>query len=377
MPSYQLGDSGPAVAEIRASLARLGLLADGGDDVFDRACDRAVRAFQQSRGLTADGIVGLQTYRALDETRWRLGDRVLSYAIAKPFVGDDVVELQQWLSERGFDPGRVDGIFGHRTEAALREFQRNVDLKADGMCGPQTLKALQRLSRTVSGGHAHAMREVERLRHAAHTLSARAVLLDPGHGGDDPGATAHGLIEAELMADLAARIEGRLVASGLQVYLTRGPDMAADEADRAAFANAAEGDLFISLHTDASADPAANGVATYWFGSSADGGRRMGSVVGARFAQLVQDEIVARTDLLDCRTHAKTWDLLRLTRMPAVRIDLGYLTNAGDAQRLASAAFRDTVAEAVLVAVQRLYLPDLDAAEGERAAAREPVAALG
>ena len=63
--------------------------------------------------------------------------------------------------------------------------------------------------------------------------------------------------------------------------------------------------------------------------------------------------------------HGKTWELLRLTRMPAVRLELGHVTHAGDAARLADPAFRDTVAEAVLVGVQRLYLPaDLDPPTG-------------
>ena len=74
----------------------------------------------------------------------------------------------------------------------------------------------------------------------------------------------------------------------------------------------------------------------------------------------VQREIVARTDLTDCRTHAKTWDLLRRTRMPAVRIEIGYLTSPRDAARLADPGFRDVVAEAIVVAVQRLYLPAED-----------------
>ncbi len=70
----------------------------------------------------------------------------------------------------------------------------------------------------------------------------------------------------------------------------------------------------------------------------------------------MQREIVARTDLGDLRSHAKTFDILRRTRMPAVRIDAGYLTNPGDAARLADPAFRDVIAEAVVVAVQRVYL---------------------
>ena len=74
----------------------------------------------------------------------------------------------------------------------------------------------------------------------------------------------------------------------------------------------------------------------------------------------MQREIVARTDLLDGRSDAKTWDLLQRTRMPAVRLDLGYLTHPGDAARLADPAFRDTIAEAVLVALQQLYQPTTD-----------------
>ena len=56
--------------------------------------------------------------------------------------------------------------------------------------------------------------------------------------------------------------------------------------------------------------------------------------MGERLANLVQREIVVRTGMRDCRIHAKTWELLRLTRMPAVRVEMGYLTSPGDRGRL-------------------------------------------
>jgi N-acetylmuramoyl-L-alanine amidase len=115
------------------------------------------------------------------------------------------------------------------------------------------------------------------------------------------------------------------------------------------------------MHCDRAASPEPNGVASYHFGTGAG----TTSTVGEHLAGLVQREIVARTDLLDCKVHAKTWELLRLTRMPAVRLELGHLTSPRDAARLAEPSFRDTVAEALLVAVQRLYLPaDLDPPTG-------------
>ena len=90
------GSSGPAVAEVRAVLRALGLLtmtddadADRGHAVFDAATELAVRHFQQVRGLSVDGIVGPESYRALAAARWRLGDRLLSLA-TRMYVGDDV-----------------------------------------------------------------------------------------------------------------------------------------------------------------------------------------------------------------------------------------------------------------------------------------------
>jgi N-acetylmuramoyl-L-alanine amidase len=374
-PVHRLGDTGPTVAEIRRKLVLLGLLPDPGEAlpdpeeaVFDAACDRAVRHFQQQRGLIVDGLVGRETSEALEEARYRLGDRVLFHQVSRMFRGDDVAALQRRLLDMGFNCGRVDGIFGPETAQALRELQRNLGVTADGTCGAETFKALDRLSRTVTGGHHQNLREAEALARSGPRLGGKVVVIDPGHGGLDHGHVAHGLTEASIVEDLAARVEGRLTATGVQAYLTRAISArhsrrtGVDDESRAMFANEARADLFISLHVDSHASPLPNGVATYYFGTDRFG---QSSAMGERFADLVLREIVARTDLLNCGSHGKTWDLLRRTRMPAVRLDLGYLTNPSDAARLADPAFRDVVAEAILVAVQRLYLPpDDDAPTG-------------
>jgi N-acetylmuramoyl-L-alanine amidase len=356
------GDNGPAVVEIRAILVGLDLLgrpANGEAGVFDEATELAVRAFQQSRGLSADGLVGEETWRALDAARWRLGARTLYQAVSEPLVGEDVRALQERLLEMGYDVGRADGVYGARTARAVAQFQREVGLAPDGACGPHTLKALRRLGRKVVGGRPQWLREAERFRQSGPNLVGKMIVVDPGHGGTDPGVVVpDGPLrwsEAELAFDLATRLEGRLAAAGMRVHLTRGPAPAAalPDRDRAQLANTLGADLLISLHVDGHANPAADGVATYHYGSA----NGVTSTVGERLAGLVQREIVARTDMRSCQTHAKSWDLLRLTRMPAVRVDVGYLTSPVDRRRLVDPLFRDRVVEAIVAAVQRMYFP--------------------
>jgi len=361
MHSYGQGERGPAVVEIRAILTRLGLLDHGTFDSaeFDLPTDLAVRAFQQSRGLNVDGRVGDETWRALDAARWSLGDRMLFLAMPDPMIGDDVRQLQDRLLEMGFDVGRSDGIFGQRTAKAVARFQREVGLSPDGSYGPQTMTALRRLGRKVVGGHAHALREAERFRHAGPTLVGKTILIDPGHGGTDAGVVVRdGLLrwtEADLAYDIATRLEGRLAAAGMRVHLSRGPrpTAAIDDTARATLANDLGADLLLSIHLDGYDSEAANGVATYHYGTS-DG---VVSTVGERLAGLVQREIVARTGLQNCRTHAKSWDLLRLTRMPAVRVDVAYLTSPTDRELIVQAPFRNRIVEAMIAAVQRMYFP--------------------
>jgi len=361
------GDSGPRVRAVRELLAAAGLgagpAADAGTppdpELFDESLDRAVRQFQQQRGLTSDGIVGEETSRALDAAHWRLGDRILRYTPGHLVHGDDVVALQERLSSLGVFDDRVDGILGPATERALRELQRGLGLQPDGTCGPDTLRALAGVERTVRGGDVSALRDDDRVRRSGTSLVGRVVLIDPGHGGEDRGTTGSGLAEADVVLDLATRLEGRLSASGVTAVLTRGAAQNPSTADRVRLAEEVGADVLVSLHCDAVADGGGGeqGVATFYWGDPRVGTR---SPVGARLADLVQREVLARTDLVDLRTHARTWDLLRLSRMPAVRVELGYLTNPGDARRLADPAFRDVCAEALLAAVQRLFLPEED-----------------
>ncbi|MGH8241612.1 MAG: N-acetylmuramoyl-L-alanine amidase, partial [Steroidobacteraceae bacterium] len=264
MQLIKRGDTSPAGAEVRAALADLELLSEqstGRVDgvIFDAACELALREFQQSRGLNADGIVGPETWRALVAARWRLGDRILNLSLSDPMLGDDVHQLQERLLEMGYDVDKADGVFDPRTEQALVEFQRDCGLVGDGVFGPGSMRTLNRLGRKVVGGRPQMLRESARLDNAGPALSGKRVVIDPGHGGQDSGieiaVDGSQWSEAELCHDLALRLEGRFTAVGVQAHLTRGPDSNPTAMARAEFANSVGADILISLHSDRHDNP--------------------------------------------------------------------------------------------------------------------------
>jgi N-acetylmuramoyl-L-alanine amidase len=124
----RLGDRGQAVREMQK---KLGVEADG---IFGPITAQAVRTFQEENGLTIDGIAGPQTLKksrpTADDGVLRLGDR-----------GEDVKALQRRLIETGWLDDVADGIFGPKTEAAVKAFQTYKKLTVDGIAGPQTLNA--------------------------------------------------------------------------------------------------------------------------------------------------------------------------------------------------------------------------------------------
>lgn len=145
--------------------------------VFCSATAEALELFQRARGLRVTGSCDEDCWKALVEASWKLGDRLL--VLTSPNLrGDDVADLQARLARLGFDCGRVDGIFGPKTARALDDFQSNCGLPADGMCGTETLRALERvIGQTGSGPGVAALRERERLRLAPTTLASLRVVV--------------------------------------------------------------------------------------------------------------------------------------------------------------------------------------------------------
>jgi N-acetylmuramoyl-L-alanine amidase len=286
------GAIGEGVRDVQRRLLALGFDTQGDDaGAYGAATETAVRAFQRRRGLREDGRCGHQTWAALVEAGYELGDRMV-YRSARMLRGDDVAELQRRLSALGFDTGKVDGIFGDQTEHGLVEFQRNAGLTVDGICGPATVRALRQLGER--GQPVAAVREREALRSRPPTLAGRKVAIAQ-QGGLDA---------------LVRAVERELTSRGGEVAVLHHPD----GAELAAAANGVAAEVFVGLVLDVVVE----GCTTAYYeglGGASPGGRRL--------AELMQCALPATLDVKDRGARGMSLPVLRETRMPAVLCELG------------------------------------------------------
>jgi N-acetylmuramoyl-L-alanine amidase len=217
-------------------------------------------------------------------------------------------------------------------------------------------------------------------------LGIARVVIDAGHGGHDPGAQSNGVSESELTLDVAARL-GRLLEKqpGVDVVLTRDSDVYIPLEERTAIANREGADLFLSIHANASRNPKARGVETYFLNfasnpaaeavaarenaSSARAMHSLPDIVRAialnnkidesrDFAETVQRSMVRRlsarnSQLKDLGVKQAPFVVLIGAAMPSVLAEISFVTNKQEGQLLKSAAYRQHIAEALLDAVLR------------------------
>jgi len=169
------------------------------------------------------------------------------------------------------------------------------------------------------------------------------VAIDPGHGGKDPGAIgATGLVEKDVVLDVGLRLREALHRQSVRTVMTRETDVFVDLADRVAIAMRSGATVFVSVHANATTRGVIRGVETYYL--------RPHSLL---LATWVQEELGRSLGIPDRGVRTANFKVLRDSPVPAVLVEVGYLTNVEDEALLRTAAFRQRAAEAIARGVAR------------------------
>jgi N-acetylmuramoyl-L-alanine amidase len=215
-------------------------------------------------------------------------------------------------------------------------------------------------------------------------LGVSRIVIDAGHGGHDPGAQANGVTEAELVLDVALRLEKLLKDQpGFAPVLTRSTDDFIALQERTAIANRESADLFLSIHANASRQPTARGVETYLLNfatnpqaeavaarENASSGQTMGTLPeilkaialnnklaeSRELATIVQTSMVRRLaaqnkGMRDLGVKQAPFVVLIGAQMPSVLAEISFVTNKSDASLLKQNAYRQRIAQALFDAI--------------------------
>ncbi len=186
---------------------------------------------------------------------------------------------------------------------------------------------------------------------AGGPLAGETIVVDPGHGGIDGGATAGGRVEKVVTLRIGLDLSALLRGAGARVVLTRSSDRFISLADRVAIADAAGGDAFISIHANALGDPGYSGLTTFYGASSGfvTGVRRTPSLVATShtLANDVQAATQARTGEVDRGVQPADYYVLGNSHMPTVLVETGFITNPTEGQRLTSPAYQEALAAGI------------------------------
>ncbi len=172
------------------------------------------------------------------------------------------------------------------------------------------------------------------------------VVLDPGHGGFDPGAVSpNGLNESEVVLDISLRAAALLEDRGFDVIMTRNDDSFISLYERAEIANRAGAEIFVSVHSNAATRSAVGGLETYY-----GRGRESDSYYLAR---TMQNSMVNKLRLTDRGVKTDRFTVIRETEMPAVLLEIGFLSNPEEERLLGSSSFRERAAESIAEGIQK------------------------
>lgn len=267
--------------------------------------------------------------------------------ISKGDSGKTVTDLQSNLNTLGFFNMSPTGYFGTITQAATKSFQKRFGLDSDGVAGYFTHSEIDRqLDKTFKSS------------------TSTQIVIDPGHGGGDPGASMKGVIEKEINLDISKKLKAVLTQSGHSSILTRTTDTSLfgrgetlvekDLSGRARIINRNNAKLFVSVHANSMpGNSSASGAIVFYYA---------GSEKSKILAQSIQKQLNSISINGDTRVQNRiqtaNFYVLRFSNIPGVLVETGFVTNSIERNALSQQLFREQTANAIKTGIENSGLID-------------------
>ena len=211
-------------------------------------------------------------------------------------------------------------------------------------------------------------------------LSVKTIVIDPGHGGKDPGAVSQARQEKQIVLSLSKTLRALLVQKGYNVRLTREADVFLPLRKRTQFATNQKADLFISIHTNASTARSASGIETYYLALASDESARrtamrenagaeynmkeLDALVGRilkeskstesrRLAELIQGQLASGKEVRNRGVKHAPFVVLIGTKVPAVLVEVGFISNPTEGKKLTTKAYQRQLANAIAKGIEQ------------------------
>lgn len=180
---------------------------------------------------------------------------------------------------------------------------------------------------------------------ASTTKSSPLVVVDAGHGGNDPGTSGNGLVEKEVTLDIAKRLNQLLTNNGVKTYMIRTGDTYMDHRDRIYLANDMKASLYISIHCDWFENPKYSGTQTFYTTVKE---LTLGNLTELQYAKYVHNELINSLKSNNRGTTDRpTLAAVKYATMPSILVETGFLSNPAEASNLSTGEYRQKIAEAM------------------------------
>lgn len=328
---------GEEVLKLQKDLKQLGFFSQNPTGYYGDITKVAVIDFQKQHGLAADGIAGTGT---LEKISSLLKADKSTTVLKKGMNNPDVKAIQRDLRILGFFTPGPTGYFGDATEAAVIQFQKKNGITPDGKIGANTRAKIKDL-----------VAKADRIK----------IVIDPGHGGIDVGTSKGNVVESEVNLSISKKLKAYLEDYGYEAVLTRSKDVALDshsgrgdtrqERDlnvRTNIINESGADLFVSIHVNSLPDSPSTSGSIVYYNDKISKSREL-----ARSIQKALNGVTASNYKRKAQNSRKAdYYVLRNSDVPGVLVETAFITNKKERELLATDAFRDKLAKAILEGIE-------------------------